>query len=498
MSQAFTFSGSPEEIRARAAVTRTKGQSFIEVGSALTRVATDGWTGRAADRFRDRFEPEPDRWQSAGAGFLTAAGALEAYADELGAAQQSAADAAGEYARGEQVTRDARAAYDADVSRARNEAATLQAQGTQVTLTIEPFADPGQAVRDGAVASFAQAERALDAAAHECASQVRAGCAAAPHKRNWLESGAAFAGGVVHGAGEASWDLAKLANAPLWSAPDLLDVATGHLTLEELAAKQESTATQAAGLVSAVRTDPAGFGKNVGRAVLDLDTWADDPARAVGHLVPDAVITVASGGAGAGVKAAEGAAALAQGGVLATGSAGILRRGVWDALKDAKVIYATTPAGVQVPAGYDVKALRDLILEARVRPEDLPPGLRKTYERLGKLPRNGMKHHEGELVELPPALKAKYPKGVRFTPEGFPDFTPYARKIVSPTEWGPTRTADAARASKLAGLAKTPEGWVWHHAEDGTMQLIPFDLHRKVQHTGGVALNKKSGVHYRD
>ena len=250
--------------------------------------------------------------------------------------------------------------------------------------------------------------------------------------------------------------------------------------------------------MSAVRTDPDGFGENVGRAVLELDTGADDPARAVGHLVPDAVITVASGGAGAGAKAEEGAAALAQGGVLATGSAGVLRRGVWDALKDAKAIYATTPAGVQVPAGYDVKALRDLILEARVRPEDLPPGLRKTYETLGRMPRNGMKYHEGELVKLPPALKAKYPKGVRFTPEGFPDFTPYARKIVSLTEWGPTRYADFARANKLAGLAKTPEGWVWHHSEDGTLQLIPFDLHQEVQHTGGVALNKKNGVNYSD
>ena len=87
---------------------------------------------------------------------------------------------------------------------------------------------------------------------------------------------------------------------------------------------------------------------------------------------------------------------------------------------------------------------------------------------------------------------------VRFTAEGFPDFTPYADKIVSLEEWGPTRRADFARANKLAGFAKTPDDWVWQHAENGTMQLVPENLHDNVPHTGGVALNKKSGVHYND
>ena len=61
-----------------------------------------------------------------------------------------------------------------------------------------------------------------------------------------------------------------------------------------------------------MRTDPEGFGRNVGRAVLDLDMWADYPARAVGHLVPDAVITVASRGSGAGAKAEDVAAGACQ------------------------------------------------------------------------------------------------------------------------------------------------------------------------------------------
>ena len=48
---------------------------------------------------------------------------------------------------------------------------------------------------------------------------------------------------------------------------------------------------------NALKADPLGFGKEVGKAVLDWDTWADDPARALGHLVPDAIVAVATGGA---------------------------------------------------------------------------------------------------------------------------------------------------------------------------------------------------------
>ena len=94
--------------------------------------------------------------------------------------------------------------------------------------------------------------------------------------------------------------------------------------------------------------------------------------------MPDAVIMVASGGAGAGAKAAEGAAALAQIGVLAAASAGILRRGVWDAIKDAKVIYATTPR------------------VCRCRPATTSR-LRQSFggrtNGSESCPRNGMKHH---------------------------------------------------------------------------------------------------------
>ncbi len=47
---------------------------------------------------------------------------------------------------------------------------------------------------------------------------------------------------------------------------------------------------------------------------------------------------------------------------------------------------------------------------------------------------------------------------------------------------------DSALANKQAGLSSTPDGYVWHHVEDGkTMQLIPKNIHNKFPHTGGAS-----------
>ena len=84
---------------------------------------------------------------------------------------------------------------------------------------------------------------------------------------------------------------------------DSYKLATGDLTPEELMKKYELSAenawTMAQGIYTGLTTDPVGFGKELGKSLLDWDTWADDPARAIGHLVPDAVAAVATAGAGA-------------------------------------------------------------------------------------------------------------------------------------------------------------------------------------------------------
>jgi glycerophosphoryl diester phosphodiesterase len=84
---------------------------------------------------------------------------------------------------------------------------------------------------------------------------------------------------------------------------DAYKLATGDLTPEELAKTYEldveNAVDMAQGIYTGLTTDPIGFGKELGKSLLDWDTWADDPARAIGHLVPDAIAAVATGGAGA-------------------------------------------------------------------------------------------------------------------------------------------------------------------------------------------------------
>lgn len=133
---------------------------------------------------------------------------------------------------------------------------------------------------------------------------VRAGCADAPEEPHWWESGLRFVGGVFEGAGEAIWDLLTMVPfSPVNLVIDAYKLASDDLTTEELATRYElageDALDMAQGIYRGLREDPLEFGKNLGKSLLDWDTWADDPARALGHLVPDAIAAAATAGTGA-------------------------------------------------------------------------------------------------------------------------------------------------------------------------------------------------------
>jgi hypothetical protein len=82
-----------------------------------------------------------------------------------------------------------------------------------------------------------------------------------------------------------------------------------------------------------------------------------------------------------------------------------------------------------------------------------------------------------------------HPSGIKFKPEGFPNFSSVAKKTVVMDGLTGRYGTDAAMANRAAGFSQTPAGHVWHHVEDGkTLQLIPQDLHNAVRHTGGAAV----------
>jgi A nuclease of the HNH/ENDO VII superfamily with conserved WHH len=94
----------------------------------------------------------------------------------------------------------------------------------------------------------------------------------------------------------------------------------------------------------------------------------------------------------------------------------------------------------------------------------------------------------GDVWKKNPNLATKYPNGLRFTKQGFPDFSPYAKGRVVLDDLTGNYYDDAAAANRALGLPRTPKGWTWQHVEDGrTMLLVPQDIH-KVAHTGGAAV----------
>ena len=294
----FEIEGSPGNIRAKAVTMEQKGRLFHDTGDALSKIDVSGWTGRAADEFREAHDLEPERWIASGNGFTRAAAGLTTYAGALEDAQRRAAEAKAEYERGQRESESARTQYDSYMGRMR----TYWASGG--TDQAEPFVDWGDPIQQDALRAMQTVRSDLDTAAHTCAGEVRAGCADAPEEPNWLESGLRFVGGILEGAGEAVWDLLTMVPfSPVNMVIDAYKLATGDITPEELMKKYELSAenawAMAQGIYTGLTTDPLGFGKELGKSLLDWDTWADDPARAIGHLVPDAIVAIATGGSGA-------------------------------------------------------------------------------------------------------------------------------------------------------------------------------------------------------
>jgi A nuclease of the HNH/ENDO VII superfamily with conserved WHH/Pretoxin HINT domain len=95
---------------------------------------------------------------------------------------------------------------------------------------------------------------------------------------------------------------------------------------------------------------------------------------------------------------------------------------------------------------------------------------------------------------LPESIRESYPNGVAFTGDGFPDFSPYVETQVQVDGLVGDHYKDFKAANRAAGYGDTPhppQGYTWHHHQDGrTMQLVPQDIHSAVKHTGGAAVIK--------
>jgi A nuclease of the HNH/ENDO VII superfamily with conserved WHH len=145
-----------------------------------------------------------------------------------------------------------------------------------------------------------------------------------------------------------------------------------------------------------------------------------------------------------------------------------------------------TPEGFRVKVPQETKPLQtaqDLVLEARKKinssyaEKDFP--LQEYCKKMA-----AKNPHQAEFYN---EVAKKYPNGVKFNVDGFPDFSPYSIKTVK-VKGLTGEKSDFTLANKAAGYKKTPKDYTWHHNQDlKTMELVPFDLHYTVKHTGGTS-----------
>ena len=302
--------GDPGAIRATASKLGTFSGAFGRTASGLEGMDSSTWTGEAADAFRAKYAPQPGKWRDASTASGDASDALGSYAGTVEWAQGQAREAIALYAEGQKVTSAAVTAYNDQVT-AYNAAA--QAYDSKLSAGQNPgprptepgpFSDPGASLREHAqeILSAARAER--DRAGAQAASAVSRGTDLAPAEPGfWSQVGdtfsdefqasqlasASFGAGILTGAS----DIVKVVR-------DVNPMDPWNMThpAEYLA----GVSAVGAGLVNDV-VNP----QDLVEGVLG-GGWSSDPAFALGKLVPQVALAVATGGAGAGADAATDAA----------------------------------------------------------------------------------------------------------------------------------------------------------------------------------------------
>lgn len=157
------------------------------------------WRGQAADAFRAKFDVQPKQWLTAADACTAASGALEAYADMVGWAQQQAQAAIDAYRAAQDASRRAAESYDAKVT-AYNQAAdrynaTAEAGRDPGVKPTAPgdFVDPGTAARADAQDILTHARRQRTDSADEARRRISAALESAPPKPEFTDRMAADA-----------------------------------------------------------------------------------------------------------------------------------------------------------------------------------------------------------------------------------------------------------------------------------------------------------------
>ena len=243
------------------------------------------WIGEAADAFWSSVGDVLKRLDDAAAAFQEAGFAVRTYTAVLRDAQAG-------------VSRALRLINQAD-SESRRWAAknadaiieNITAPYTGVGAPTSPE-DPGEALRRQAHTLITDAEGRVATAARHAADRLEMAADHAPHQPGFLSRSWHVVSEVAGGAAESVTGMATF---------------TFKLSPAYAIINPDGYVENGVGLVKGLAygaTHPVDFAK----AIVDWNTWAESPGRALGHLLPAVALAVVSAGAGAGAEAAESAA----------------------------------------------------------------------------------------------------------------------------------------------------------------------------------------------
>jgi RHS repeat-associated protein len=292
--------GDPQQVGDAATRLKAFSTAFGEVSTGLAGVNVEHWQGVAADAFRAKYAPEPKRWSDAGTACGESSAALEDYAHTLTWAQGQARDAITLYARGQQATAHAEAAYSSAVSGYNTKAAAynaaLQAGKNPGTRPVQPgpFVDPGAGDRAEAQSMLSAARSRRDAAADQAQTTLAQATDLAPATPSFLSQlrddlsdgwnvsnlGAThFAGGFLSGA---SGFLDFLRSANPMDPYNVLHPGEYLTGLDALQAGLVDMSLHPSVLINSVlgtgwRSDPFSAGGNLTFNLLLLAEGGDDP-----------------------------------------------------------------------------------------------------------------------------------------------------------------------------------------------------------------------------
>ncbi|CAN5361141.1 hypothetical protein BH11ACT1_BH11ACT1_13080 [soil metagenome] len=245
--------GDAAAVRADARALDETAETLTTVADGVGSAAARGWTGKAASTFSETTAAMRTSILVAANAMGSAASALHAHASTLEWAQDQA-----------------RAAI-------RSFDAAAACVAPDLLGAITPTA--GQHL---ALATLADARSLVRRSASNAAAALQDACVDAPIGPGlWNQVGYQWSE-LWHGAAESFSGLGHLA----WD----------HSTVRRQLDPDGTTASDTAlaiGLVAAVK-DPVQLGKDV----IDYDTWATSPARAIGHLAPDAAVAALTAGGG--------------------------------------------------------------------------------------------------------------------------------------------------------------------------------------------------------